>query len=66
MKISQGKVLKNGDRQFTVTLKADEKLLPITDGIYYKLGYPFDDIVHSHIIEDAVQVHWCPLEQKWV
>jgi hypothetical protein len=66
MKIVSDKILKNGTRRVTVDLVENEGLLPIHENSYYKLGYPFGEVVQSHILQDAQQVCWCPLGQEWV
>lgn len=66
MKIITDSVKKNGKRRITVELDPSEKLIAICPDSFYKLGYPFQETVQSHIIEDAEQVTWCPLGQEWV
>jgi hypothetical protein len=66
MKEVSCKTMKNGKLRVTIDIDPGEKLIPIRDGGFYKLGYPFQETVQSHIILDAVQVMWCPLGQEWV
>lgn len=66
MKEISCKALKNGKLRMTVEIDPGEKLLAIRKDSFYKLGYPFQETVQSHIIQDAVQVTWCPLGQNWV
>lgn len=61
------KLLPDGRRRVIVELAADEKLLPIKDRSYYRLGEPLDgDVVGGHILGSAREVSWFPIEQKWV
>lgn len=66
MKEISCKTLKNGKFRVTLEIDPGEKLMAIREGSFYKLGYPFQETVQSHIIEDAQQVTWCPLGQEWV
>jgi len=66
MKEISCKTLKSGKLRVTVDVDPGEKLFAIREDCFYKLGYPFQEVVQSHIIEDAQQVTWCPLGQKWV
>jgi hypothetical protein len=66
MKVITALVKKNGKRRVTVELDPGQKLIAIREDGFYKLGYPFEEVVQSHIIEDAQQVTWCPLGQEWV
>lgn len=60
------RTLKNGKVRVTVEIAPGEKLMTIRDGAYYKMGYPFNEVVQSHIVEEATEVMWCPLGQEWV
>lgn len=66
MKEISCKTLKNGKFRVTLEIDPSEKLMSIRPDSFYKLGYPFEEVVQSHIIEDAHQVMWCPLGQEWV
>ena len=66
MKELSCKPMKNGKFRVTLDLDPGEKLIAIRPDSFYKLGYPFQETVQSHIIEDAQQVTWCPLGQEWV
>lgn len=66
MKIIRSQPGKGGKIRLTVELDADEELLATRSGAYYKLGYPVEDIVQSHVLQDSRQVTWCSIEQRWV
>ena len=66
MKEISCKTLKTGKLRVTVDLDPGEKLITVRDDCFYKLGYPFEEVVQSHIIQGAYQVTWCPLGQQWV
>lgn len=66
MKEISCKTLKNGKFRVTLEIDPGEKLIAIREDSFYKLGYPFEEVVQSHIIQDAQQVTWCPLGQEWV
>ena len=55
-----------GRRQVTVELRQGEKLIAIDTMEYYRLGYPLKDIVIGELIDNAVPVVWCSVEQKWI
>jgi hypothetical protein len=60
------KTLKSGKLRVTLDIDPGEKLITIREDSFYKLGYPFEEVVQSHIIQDSYQVTWCPLGQEWV
>lgn len=66
MKKISCKTLKSGKFRVTLEIDPSEKLMAIREDSFYKLGYPFEEVVQSHIIQDAQQVTWCPLGQEWV
>lgn len=66
MKEISCKTLKSGKFHVTLEIDPGEKLMAIREDSFYKLGYPFEEVVQSHIIQDAHQVTWCPLGQEWV
>ena len=66
MKEISCKTLKSGKFRVTLEIDPGEKLIAIREDSFYKLGYPFEEVVQSHIIQDAQQVTWCPLGQEWV
>lgn len=66
MKIKYKKELKNGKRHVLVEIDADETLLTFDADGYYRLGYPFDEVVRGNQITEADKVMWCVVEQKWV
>ena len=66
MKEISCKTLKSGKFRVTLDIDLGEKLMVIREDSFYKMGYPFEEVVQSHIIQDAQQVTWCPLGQEWV
>ncbi len=66
MKIYSSRPKKNGNRVMFVELKPGEQLVSIREDQHYRLGYPVEDVVGSHIIAEAVPVVWCSASQKWV
>ena len=66
MKTITDSVKKNGKRRIVLELDPGETLIATRDDSFYKLGYPFEEVVQSHIIQAAYQVTWCPLGQEWV
>ena len=66
MKEVSCKTLKNGKLRLTVDIDPGEKIMAIREDSFYELGYPVEEVVQSHIIQNAHLVTWCPLEQKWV
>jgi len=65
MKIERETVRKDGRRRVVVILEPSEKIVSVRKDAYYELGYPLEDVVHGHIIEDMSLVTWCPIGQKW-
>ena len=57
---------KTGKRRITVELDKDEELISVRPDAFYKLGYPTEDVVPSHVLENAHQVTWCCVGQEWV
>lgn len=68
MKVLHTKHLKDGRRHVLVELAPTEQggLLFVKNDSYYKLGYPVEDIMASHVIADMQRVYWDSLEQKWI
>jgi hypothetical protein len=66
MKIIKDTVNRKGKRVVTVELDQGELIRSLRPLAYYKLGYPFEEVVQTHIVEDAYEVTWCPLGQEWV
>jgi hypothetical protein len=66
MKVKYRKELKNGKRHVLVELDEGETLLTFDEDGYYKMGYPFDEVVRGNNITESSRVMWCVLEQKWV
>jgi hypothetical protein len=65
MRIVRTKELKD-EIELTVRISRKEKLLAVDESSLYKLGYPIEDIVPSHVVAESVPVVWCPTEQRWV
>ena len=55
----------SGDRRLVIDLPAGTKLLAIREDTFYKLGYPCEEVVGSHILTEAKQVTWCSASQEW-
>ena len=53
-------------RRVTVEIAPDEKLMSVYNRHFYKLGYPLDDVVPAHVLDQARFVMWCPVAQEWV
>lgn len=65
MKILSEKTV-GGKRRLVVELGEGETLQGLSPGGYYRLGYPHDDIVPAHVLEDLKPVVWDSLSQKWI
>jgi hypothetical protein len=66
MKIRHSKQLNNGKRHVLVELDENETIHTFDEDGYYKMGYPFDEVVRGNNITEAQRVMWCVIEQKWV
>jgi hypothetical protein len=66
MKIKHVRTLKNGKTHALVELDPGEHIASYCEASYYKLGYPSEEIVASHVLDEAVPVTWCSVQQKWV
>lgn len=66
MKIISSTQLKNGKRRVVLEIDPNEKIIAVQPDAHYKLGYPLEDVVPSHVLAEAVQTSWCCLDQKWV
>ena len=64
MKTIAEKIVK-GKRRVTVDLDEGEQLVPIKPNRHYRLGYPIDDVVPSHVMQDITMVFWDCVGQKW-
>lgn len=53
-------------RRVVVEVDNGETLLAVRENSHYQLGDPLGDVVASHILEQAAEVSWCSVEQKWV
>lgn len=53
-------------RQTTwIQLEPGETALIIRKDRHYKLGGQVDDVVSSHVLEEATEVSWCSVSQEW-
>lgn len=66
MRIIKEKINTKGQREVTVILGKDEKLLGIDEKQHYKLGYPVDEVMAGHILAQTSPVTWCSASQEWV
>lgn len=66
MKPISEKALPNGSRRVTIELAPGESILPLRANAHYRLGDPLNEVVHADMIEGAVEVTWCSVEQAWV
>jgi hypothetical protein len=66
MKIKYVRTLKNGKRHALVELDPGERITSYLEAGHYKLGYPVEEIVASHVLDEAVPVTWCSASQEWV
>jgi hypothetical protein len=66
MKIISEKKTTKGARRMIVELLPDEALIAVREGAFYRLAYPVDDVVASHVVAEAVEVAWCSVSQAWV
>jgi hypothetical protein len=57
---------KTGKRRITVELDEGEEIIAVRPNAFYKLGYPFEEVVPSHVLDGAQQVTWCCIGQEWV
>ena len=64
MKVIKDRPVKD-KRRVTVELNADETIIPVRIGGFYKLGGQVEDIVESHVLTETMQVHWCSIGQRW-
>lgn len=65
MKIVREKIVKNKRRVF-VELDEGEEIIAIKPGRYYKLGYPIEDVMPAHVMQDVVEVVWDCISQEWI
>jgi hypothetical protein len=66
MRTITDKLLKNGKRRVVVELDPGVKLVPVRPDAHYRLGYPVEDVVASHVVEVLQRVAWCSASQEWV
>lgn len=66
LKLVNVTVQKDGKRRATYLLNPGDEVLVLLADRHYRLGDPIDDVVPTHVIANAVEVAWCPVEQKWV
>lgn len=65
MKIIKDSIVK-GKKRLVVELEEGEQIAAFDPHKHYQLGYPVEDIVEGHIINNASPVVWCSIEQKWI
>jgi hypothetical protein len=65
MKTIKQTTLKSGVTRLTIEVQPGEKIISVRPGSHYELGYPHNDVVPAHVIEDTAEVCWCSLTQKW-
>lgn len=66
MRVVREKHLVNGNTQVTYEFSPEETMLCVRQGEFYKLGYPVEDVISSHILSDIQLVVWDSLEQRWI
>lgn len=66
MKVIKELRTRNGTRRVTVELDGDERILAVRPNAYYRLGDPVSDVMIGHVMEGAVEVSWCSVDQQWV
>lgn len=66
MKIVKDFTTAKGVRRVTVELAEGEKLVAVRESSHYRLGYPIEDVVPSHVLSNAGPVVWDPCSQKWI
>lgn len=66
MKITKEKINRQGQREVTVVLEPDDKLMCFRDDRYFRLGGQVEDVVAGHVITESDHVVWCSIEQRWV
>lgn len=65
MKEISCKALKSGKLRVTVDVDPNEKLIAVRNNCFYRLGYPLEEVVHAHTLENSKQVTWCSIQQRW-
>lgn len=58
--------LKNGRRRLTLELEPGEMLIRLRPNAHYRLAYPHDDVMPTHVLDSIQRVYWCSIEQKWI
>lgn len=66
MKILKNTIGPNNKARVIVELDIGEELHSVKPGQHYKLGYPVEEVVGSHILSEMVPVVWCSASQEWV
>lgn len=49
-----------------VILKPGQSAMVLEEGAHYRLGGQLDDVVATHVLQEAAQVVWCSITQAWV
>ncbi len=66
MKILRETTNKDGSHTVTLRLATNEKVKIISSDYHYKLGGQVDDVMGSHVLEEAYPVYWCSITQEWI
>lgn len=66
MKILRERINKQGKREVTVVLEAEDRLMCFRNDRYYRLGGQLDEVMAGHVITESECVYWCSIQQEWV
>lgn len=66
MKVLRERINKQGKREVTVVLEAEDHLMCFREDRYYRLGGQVDDIMGGHVITESECMYWCSIGQGWV
>lgn len=66
MKIKSDKINRQGKREVTVVLEAQDNLMCFRDDRHYRLGGQVEDVMAGQVITESACVYWCSIEQAWV
>lgn len=58
--------MKNGRRRVTIELAPGEQLIRLRPDSFYRLAYPCDEVLPTHVLDSIRRVYWCPVEQNWI
>lgn len=65
MKFIRERINKQGKREVTVVLEAEDHLMCFRDDQYYRLGGQVDEVMAGHVITESEHVAWCSIGQRW-